>query len=100
MGTNLLFVSVGSLLLIWTIDFFVRWYGDFLKRWMPNFRIRILLGRLVWVLLALGFWLSLAREQVLEVIDPTYFFFVLFIYSVRGLVESSLRNRDEKPANQ
>ncbi len=100
MGTNLLVISVGSLFLIWVIDMFTLWYAGFLKRWMPHFKLRVLLGQLVWALLAVGFWMSLAREQVFDMISPTYFFFVLFIYSVRGLVDSFIKNRGEKSIYQ
>lgn len=96
MGANLLIISVGSLLIMWFIDFFTVWYASFLKRWMPHFKIRVLLGQLVWAILAVIFWNTLYQSHLPELLSPTYFFFVLFIYSVRGLVDSLIKDRGEK----
>ena len=96
MGAKLLTIAVGSLLVILFIDFFTLWYAKFLKKWMPHFKIRVLLGRLVWTILAVVFWLALYRNHLPESFSLTYFFFVLFICSVRGLIESFVRGRKEK----
>ncbi|MFQ6113528.1 MAG: hypothetical protein ACE5NG_05495 [bacterium] len=96
MGTKLLTITLGSLVVIWFIDFFTVWYAKFLKRWMPNIKLRELLGQLVWAILALIFWNILYRNHLPETFSPTYFFFVLFIYSVRGLVHSLIKGRAQK----
>lgn len=96
MGAKLLTVAVGSLVVIWFIDFFTSWYAKFLKRWMPNIKIRILLGQLVWAVLAIIFWSTLYRNHLPETFSMTYFFFVLFIYSIRGLVDSLIKGRSQK----
>lgn len=96
MGTNLIIISVGSLLIMILMDFFTRWYAGFLKRWMPHFRIRVLLGRLVWTILAVTFWWTLYRNHLSELLSPASLFFVLFIYSVRGLIISLFRDRGER----
>ncbi|NIV94840.1 hypothetical protein GWN42_19120 [candidate division KSB1 bacterium] len=96
MGSKLLVVSIGSLLLIGFIDFFTAWYGKFLTRWMPNLKIRRLLGHLVWAILAIIFWNTLYHDHLPETFTPTYFFFVLFIYSLRGLIDSFIRARGQK----
>ncbi len=99
MGSQLIAVSVGSLLIIWFIDFFTRWYAKFLQRWMPNIKIRMLLSQLVWAILAILFWRTLYKSPLPESFNFTYFFFVLFIYSIRGLVESFVR-RSGQPSNE
>ena len=91
MGAQLLSITLGSLLVILLIDLFVQWYGKFLMRWMPNIRIRTLLVHLLWALLAVIFWNSLYQKHLPETFTLTNFLFVLFIYSVRGLVESFVR---------
>lgn len=96
MGAKLLTISIGSLLIILFIDFFTAWYGEFLKRWMPHIKIRILLGHLVWAFLAVLFWNTLYQTHLPESFSMTYFFFVLFIYSIRGLIESFIRARDKE----
>ncbi len=96
MGAKLLTISVGSLLLIWFIDFFTVWYGKFLQRWMPNLKIRWLLRHLVWAVLAVTFWNILYRNHLPETFTMTYFFFVLFIYSVHGLVASFIKAREAR----
>ncbi len=93
MGATLLVISVGALLMMWFIDFFTSWYARFLSRWMPYPRIRVLLGQLVWALLAVIFWYILFTRHLPDLHNPTYFFFVIFIYSVRGLVESLVKGR-------
>lgn len=95
MGTNLLIISLGSLILIWSIDFFTTWYAKFLRRWMPDSRIRVLLGQLFWAILSVTFWFSLVNDDLSKLLSTTYFFFVLFIYSVRGLVHSLVRRNDK-----
>lgn len=91
MGAHLLSITLGSLLLIWFIDLFVEWYSKFLLRWMPNIKIRTLLVHLFWALLAVIFWNALYQKHLPEAFSLTYFFFVLFIYSVRGLIDSFVR---------
>lgn len=93
MGAKLLTISAGSLVLIWSIDLFTSWYDRFLERWMPNVKIRILLGQLVWAFLAIIFWSVLYRNYMPVSFSPTYFFFVLFIYSVHGLIASLIKGR-------
>jgi len=95
MRANLLIISVGSLVLIWSIDFFTAWYAKFLRRWMPDSKIRVLLGQLLWAILAVTFWFSLTRHDLSQLLSTTYFFFVLFIYSVRGLVASLIRGNSK-----
>ncbi|MFQ5706956.1 MAG: hypothetical protein ACE5HO_05865 [bacterium] len=95
MGSKLLTITLGSLLVIWVIDLFTSWYSEFLKKWMPNIKIRVLLGQLVWAILAVSFWLTLYREHLPETFTLTYFFFVLFIYSVRGLVHALVKGDDD-----
>ncbi len=97
MGSKLLTVTIGSLLIIWFIDIFIAWYAKFLKRWMPNIKIRILFGHLVWAILAVSFWSTLYRDHLPETFSLTYFFFVLFIYSVRGLIASFVKGRRQEP---
>ncbi len=96
MGVNLLIISLGSLVLIWSIDFFTAWYANFLKRWMPDSRIRVLLRQLFWAILCAGFWFSLTNHDLSELLSTRYFFFVLFIYSLRGLVDSLVRGNNER----
>ncbi len=98
MGAKLLTISLGSLVLIWFIDFFMAWYGKFLTRWMPILKIRKLLGHLVWAFLAVLFWSILYYNHLPETFTMTYFFFVLFIYSVHGLVESFVKSRSQEAA--
>jgi hypothetical protein len=98
MGVQLLAVSVGSLLLIWLIDFFTGWYASFLRRWMPHIKIRMLLGQLVWAILALLFWRTLYSNHLPESFNFTNFLFVLFIYSIRGLVQSFISSNRREPA--
>lgn len=100
MGANLLIISVGSLVMMWFIDFFISWYARFLSRWMPDFRIRVLLGQLVWALLAVIFWYTLYSRHLPDLHNPTYFFFVIFIYSVRGLVDSLIRGRQQSASTE
>lgn len=100
MGTKLLSITLGTLVMIGIIDLFINWYTNFLKRWMPDLRIRMLLGQLTWALLAIGFWLSLYTNHLPETFSLTYFFFVLFIYSVRGLVESLIKGLPRKSAER
>ncbi|MFQ5641664.1 MAG: hypothetical protein ACE5IR_27125 [bacterium] len=95
MGAKLLTISIGSLLLIMFIDFFTQWYRKFLMRWMPHVKIRILLGHLVWALLAAFFWNAFYRDLVPETFSITYLFFVLFIYSIRGLLDSFIKARSQ-----
>ncbi|MCG8607531.1 hypothetical protein MJD09_21430 [bacterium] len=97
MGAQLLAVSVGSLLIIWFIDLFTKWYAGFLQQWMPNIKIRILLGQLVWAILALLFWRTLYNNHLPESFNFTYFLFVLFIYSIRGLVQSFINSSRREP---
>ncbi len=94
MGAKLLTISIASLILILFIDFFTVWYAKFLKRWMPNKKIRILFGQLVWAVLAIIFWHTLYFNHLPEQFSSDYFFFVLFIYSVRGLISSFLKKGD------
>lgn len=96
MGAKLLSITLGSLVVIGFIDLFTFWYANFLKRWMPNIKIRILLGHLVWAILALSFWRTLYHQHFPETFTLTYFFFVLFIYSVRGLIDSLIKGRHQK----
>ncbi|MFQ5770083.1 MAG: hypothetical protein ACE5HX_06080 [bacterium] len=95
MGSKLLTVTIGCLAIIWFIDLFTSWYANFLKRWMPNLKIRILLGHLVWAILAISFWMTLYRNHLPESFTLTYFFFVLFIYSIRGLIGSFIKGRKQ-----
>ncbi len=94
MGAKLLTISIASLILILFIDFFTVWYANFLKRWMPNKKIRILFSQLVWAVLAIIFWYTLYFNHLPEKFSPDYFFFVLFIYCVRGLISSFLKKGD------
>ncbi|MFQ5824388.1 MAG: hypothetical protein ACE5JB_10065 [bacterium] len=96
MGSKLLTITIGSLVIIWFIDLFTMWYAKFLKRWMPNIKLRVLLSQLIWAILAVSFWTTLYRNHLPETFSLTYFFFVLFIYSVRGLVESLIKGRMQK----
>ncbi len=80
---------------MWFIDFFTVWYARFLKKWMPYFKIRVLLGQLVWTILAIIFWNTLYTQDFSELVSPSYFFFVMFIYSVRGLIESLVRSHGD-----
>ncbi len=96
MGENLLSVSLGTLVIIGFIDLFSLWYARFLKRWMPNSSIRALLNQLVWAILAVLFWMTLYRNHLPDTFNLTYFLFVLFIYSIRGLIESFIKARKEK----
>lgn len=91
MGAQLFTITLGSLLIIWLIDFFVEWYAKFLKRWLPSAKMQALLMSLVWVFLALIFWNSLYHKHFPETFSLTYSLFVLFIYSVRGLIDSFVR---------
>lgn len=94
MGAKLLTISIASLILILFIDFFTVWYAGFLRRWMPNNRIRVLFSQLVWAILAVIFWYTLYFNHLPEEFSSDYFFFVLFIYSVRGLISSFLKKGD------
>lgn len=91
MGAKLLTISIASLILILFIDFFTVWYAGFLRRWMPNNRIRVLFSQLVWAILAVIFWYTLYFNHLPEEFSSDYFFFVLFIYSVRGLISLELK---------
>lgn len=99
MGAKLLTISAGSLVLIWCIDLFTNWYAKFLERWMPNIKIRTMLVQLVWAFLAIIFWNVLYYNHLPKSFSPAYFFFVLFIYSVHGLVTSLIRGRRDKPVS-
>lgn len=96
MSSNFLLLSVGSLLVMWFVDFFLKWYAQFLKRWMPHVKIRVLLGNLVWAMLAILFWFTLNNHLHT---GTSYFFFVLFIYSVKGLIDSLLSKEAESSAS-
>lgn len=96
MGLKLITISIGSLLVIGVIDLFTVWYAEFLKRWMPHLKLRVLLGQLVWAILAVTFWSALSHKFLPDTFTLTYMVFVLFIYSVRGLVESLIKGRNKK----
>lgn len=100
MGAKLLTISIASLALIWFIDFFTHWYAKFLKRWMPNKEIRVLFGHLVWAVLAIIFWYTLYFKHLPETFSTDYFLFVLFIYSVRGLIESFFKKEKSQSTPQ
>ena len=97
MSSNFLLLSIGSLLVMWFVDVFLSWYVQFLKRWMPHIKLRLLLGNLVWAILALLFWTTLNSHLHTGV---SYLFFVLFIYSVKGLIDSLLSRSHDTPVSQ
>lgn len=86
MGLKLLSTVVGPLAVMGVIDFFVSWYSRFLQNRMPDARIRTMLGRFVWAMLAGLFWILLYSRGLPQTFGSSYFLFVLFIYSVHGLI--------------
>lgn len=96
MGAQLFTITLGSLLIIWFIDLFVEWYSKYLRRFMPSKKIQSLFVNLVWALLAFIFWNALYRNHLPETFSLNYFLFVLFIYSLRGLIESFVRKAQKE----
>jgi len=91
MGLKLLSITAASLIMLGFIDVFVRWYGHFLQRRIPEARTRQLFLKLVWAILACLFWANLYFRGMPQTFEFSYFLFVVFIYSVRGLIASFLK---------
>lgn len=90
MGDRLLLATIGTLLVIAVIDAFVAWYARFLERRMPDLQLRRRLRQLVWAVLAVSFWSALTHMASPDEPSFPYFLFVLFIYSLRGLIVALL----------
>ena len=63
---------------------------------MPNIRLRLLLGHLVWAILTVLFWNTLYKNHLPESFNLTYLIFVLFIYSIRGLLKSFITRLNQE----
>ena len=97
MGEKLLTATVASLVIIWAIDWFDGWYDRFLERRGLNPRLRKNFRMIQWVVLALLFWFSLVNAGLPPKFGSAFFLYVLFIYSLRGLlVTASSRAEGEK----
>ncbi len=88
MGLRILTVTIGALALVGVVDFFSGWYARFLKQRPISERLQISLRRILWAVFALTFWVALLHFGLPEQFDTTHFLFVLFIYSVRGMLVS------------
>lgn len=88
-----LLITLGSLLVITFIDLFHLWYVRFLEKRMPDLLLRRRLRQLVWAMLAVSFWTALRLVATPDQHSFLTFLFVLFIYSVRGLIFSFLPSR-------
>jgi len=88
MGLRMLTVTIAALALVGVVDFFSGWYARFLQQRPISEQLRISLRRILWVLFALTFWIAILHFGLPEQFDTTHFLFVLFIYSVRGLIVS------------
>jgi len=88
MGLRMLSVTIGALVFLGTVDFFSHWYARFLNHRPISDQLRILLRRTFWAVFAVTFWVALLNYGLPEQFDTTHLLFVLFIYSVRGLIIS------------
>jgi len=88
MGLRIFSITLASLLMLGFIDAFINWYGHFLNRKLPFPNMRYLFIRLMWVILCIVFWLHMVFRRLPESFDLSYFLFVAFIYSVKGLIGS------------
>jgi hypothetical protein len=95
MGLRILTVTVGALTLVGIVDFFSGWYGRFLSQRPISESLRIILRRILWVVFALTFWMALLHFGLPEQFDTTHFLFVLFIYSIRGMIVSFVISNDK-----
>lgn len=95
MGLRILSVTVGALALVGIVDFFSSWYGRFLNRRPISEQLRIQLRRILWAVFAVTFWMALLRFGLPEQFDTSHFLFVLFIYSVRGMIVSFIKSNDK-----
>lgn len=86
MGLKLMTTTLGSLILIFAMDFFIQWYRKFLDRFSLDAKTKLLINRIFWVVMALLFWRSLLYYGFPEQFGMPFLLFVLFIYSVRGLI--------------
>ncbi len=94
MGLQMLIVIVASLLLVGFIDVFVNWYGKYLFQYLPFAKLRVLFRRLLWVVLAILFWLNFWIRHTQQSLDISYFLFVGFIYSVKGLIYAFVKSNN------
>ena len=90
MGEKLLTATVASLVLIGAVDWFDGWYRQFLTRRGVSPTLQKRLRMVQWVLLALLFWYSLLSVGMPTRFGTPFFLFVLFIYSLRGLIAAAL----------
>ncbi|NOZ56656.1 MAG: hypothetical protein GXO73_07700 [Calditrichaeota bacterium] len=86
MGEKLLTATVASLVIIWAIDWFDGWYERFLERRGLSPQLRKNFRMIQWVVLALLFWFSLVNAGLPPKFGSAFFLYVLFIYSLRGLL--------------
>ncbi len=90
MVDRLLLATIGTLLVIAVIDVFDIWYARFLERRLVDSHLRKRLRQLVWAVLAVSFWSALVHMATPDQRTFPYFLFVLFIYSLRGLIVALL----------
>jgi len=100
MGEKLLTATVASLVIIWAIDWFDGWYDRFLERRGLNPRLRKNFRMIQWVVLALLFWFSLVNAGLPPKFGSAFFLYVLFIYSLRGLLVTASSRVEGKKRDQ
>lgn len=94
MGEKLLTATVASLALIGAVDWFDSWYNRFLSRRGISAVLRKRFRMVQWVVLALLFWYSLLSAGMPPRFGAPFFLFVLFIYSLRGLIATAVTPTD------
>jgi hypothetical protein len=99
MGFSILSVTLGALLLVGIVDLFNHWYGKFLKKRPIAEKTKIILGRIFWAAFALTFWAAMLQSGLPEKFNKTYYLFVLFIYSIRGLFVSFITRKEFSKSN-
>jgi hypothetical protein len=96
MGLRILTITVGALVLVGLVDFFSNWYGRFLTNRPISEQLRILLRRILWAVFATTSWVALLHFGLPEQFDTTHFLFVLFIYSLRGMIVSFVTSNNNE----
>ncbi|MBN2001097.1 hypothetical protein JW935_26365 [candidate division KSB1 bacterium] len=91
MGEKLFTVVTLSLIVVFSIDWFLDWYDRFLDKRPVKPRVKNLFLNIFWVSLTLLFWHTLLNRDLPEKFTISHFAFALFIFSVHGLVQSFIK---------